>query len=278
MRGRPFLRAFLFLSIPLLPTVARAEAWPRETGQLYAYFGATTFSSSTIYDVAGNKGPFPGRSFKESGDNSYLELGLSERFTFVGTIPRRKVKAEGLFNDFTSQGLADLDVRLRYSIPIREGLFAAVEGGAFVPLGYDRQDFPELGSGHTDALVNGSLGLSLPFLPQGFLNADVGYRFRGGEIANEIPYALKVGAFPHPRVGVFLFARGWKSTADFSRVAETAGFLVSDSERLSAGGELYLKVSRHFDVNGAWSHVVAGRNVLAGDTFMLGVAFHAKLF
>lgn len=278
MRVRLSLRAFLFLLVPFLPTVARAEAWPRGTGQLYAFFGATTFSSSTIYDVAGKRGPFPGRSFKASGDDLYLELGLSDRFTFVSTIPRRKVKAEGLFNDFTSQGLADLDVRLRYSIPIREGLFVAVDGGAIVPLGYDRQDFPELGSGHTDAFVNGSFGLSLPFLPQGYLSADVGYQFRGGDIANEIPYALRVGAFPHPRVGVFLFARGWKSTADFSRVAETAGFLVSDSERLAAGAGLSLKVSRHVDVSGVWSHVVSGRNVLAGDAFTLGVAFQAKLF
>lgn len=278
MKSRPFLYAYLCLPLAFLPGPSRAEAWPRETGQLYAYFGATTFSSRTQFDVKGNREPFPGRSFRESGDNLYLELGLGKRFTFVSTVPRKKVQVEGLFNEFTSQGLADLDVRIRYSIPIREGLFLGVDGGAFVPLGYDRQDFPQLGSGHVDALVNGSLGLALGFLRGGFLNADLGYRFRGGEIANEIPYSLKVGAFPHPRVGIFLFARGWKSTADFARAADTAGFLVADSESLSAGGELYLKLSRHFDLNGSWAHVVSGRNVLAGDTYTLGVAFHSKLF
>ncbi len=77
---------------------------------------------------------------------------------------------------------------------------------------------------------------------------------------------------------MFVFARGWKSQADFAKVADTPGFFVSDSEGHAAGTELYVRLSRRFDVNGSWSRTYAGKNVLAGDTFLLGVAFHAELF
>ena len=269
------LRALVIVILAAGPL--HGEAWPRGKGQLFAHFGATSFSADTLFDTGGNRAPFPGRGFDEKGDNLYLELGLTDRFTALATLPLKKVVVKGLVNDFTSRGLADLDLRLRYSTRIGPGVYAGLDAGAFVPLGYDETEFPARGSGETDAVVSGSVGAGLRFLPEGFLSLDVGYRWRGGALADEIPYALKVGAFPHPRIGVFLFARGSVSRADFSRVDPFVG-TTTDSERLLAGAELYARVSRHFDVNGSWAKVVRGRNTPIGDQLLLGVAFHTKVY
>jgi hypothetical protein len=266
------------LVLALLSGPVAAEAWPRGEGRLFAHLGGSSASASEVFDTSGARVPFPGRRYEESGDTLYLELGLAPRLTFVAAVPYRKVRADGLFNGFATSGFADLDARLRTSFPVSSSGWLAVEAGAFVPLGYSRNDFPELGSGHADAIVSAAFGASLAFLPEGFISAELGYRVRGGPIANEIPYALKVGSFPHPRVGLFAFARGWRSRADFGSVGETAGFLVSDSERLAVGLELYARVSRRFDVNVTYARVVSGRNVPIAHPVVVGVAFGAPLF
>lgn len=267
----------LLLTVALGAGPARSEAWPRGKGQIFAHLGATTFSADTMFDTSGRRVPFPGNGWDEKGDNLYLEVGLTDSFTFVGTLPLKKETAKGLENDFTTKGLADLDLRLRYSRPLGNGLFVGLDGGAFVPLGYDPEEFPALGTGETDYLFSGSFGASLPFLPQGFASVDLGYRWRGGRLSDEIPYAVKVGAFPHPRIGVFAFGRGFKSRADFSTVDPFVGY-ATDSERLMAGVEVYVRAGKLFDVNGSWSRVVSGKNTPIGDQLLLGVAFHAKLF
>lgn len=86
-----------------------------------------------------------------------------------------------------------------------------------------------------------------------------------------------MGAFPHKRVGLFFFGCGNASRADFSKVDPFVG-TSTDSQRLALGVELYVKLSRHFDVNGSWSRVVSGRNTPIGNQLLLGVAFHSKVF
>lgn len=270
-------RAALFLAALLVAGPLSAEAWPRGAGNVFAHFGATTLSSDTLFDPGGSRVPFPGRGWEEKGDNLYIEVGLSKDLTLVTTLPLKKVVAKGLLNDFQSRGLADLDLRLRASRPLGSGLFVALDAGALISLGYDREEFPALGSGETDVQLSASLGVTMPFLPGGFASLDLGYRWRRGSLSDEIPFAAKVGAFPHRRVGLFLFGRGHASRADFSRVDPFVGY-ATDSGRLALGFELYVRASKRFDVNGSWSRVVRGRNTVIGDQLLLGVAFHTKLF
>lgn len=277
MKGvRPWAASFV-LALLLAALPARSEAWPRGKGKLFAHLGATTFSADTKFDASGTRVALPGSGWEEKDDILSLELGLTDELTFLGTLPLKKETVKGVGDDFTTKGLADLGLGLRYSRPLGHGLVVGLDAGVLLPLGYDAKDFPNLGTGETDALVSGSFGASLPFLPQGIASVDLGYRWRGGRLSDEIPYAVKVGAFPHPRIGVFAFGRGWKSRADFSTVDPFVG-AVTDSERLNAGVEVYVKAGKLFDVNGSWSRVVAGKNTPTGDQFLLGVAFHTRLF
>lgn len=275
-RGRPRLRPLLLAALLTTPAVLEAEAWPRGAGKLFAHLGASTARADEILDPAGTRLPFPGRKYEERGATLYFELGLTDRLTFVSAVPYREVVANGRLTDFSSLGFGDLDARLRYSVPAGPA-WIGFDAGLFVPLGYDPDDFPQLGSGKTDLLLAASFGTSLSFLPEGFASLDVGYRVRGGPLRDELPYAVKVGAFPLRRVGLFLFARGWKSRADFSGVETSFGLVTADSERHAAGAELYVRLGRGVDVNGSFARVYAGRNTVVADQLVLGIAFATDL-
>ncbi len=270
MRSQIAAGAF-FIACVMAPSVF-AEAWPRGKGNVYVYLGLATSSSDEFRMPSGDKVPFPGRDNREDRASLYGEIGISDTLTIVLDVPYKSVRTRGLVSTFETDGLADLDVRLRWSTGLR-GLWLGAEGGVIVPLGYDAKDFPPLGSGKTAGIVNLALGTSLTFLPEGFLSIDAGYRMRGGDFHDEIPYAAKLGAFPVSRVGVFAFVRGWSSLVDFSRVEPSLGLFVSDSEKTGAGLELYFRLSNRFEANVVWTTTLRGRNITDGDEYAVGVAW-----
>lgn len=267
-----FFVSFLIL-LASLP--ARGDAWARGRGSAYLFLGAARTSATTAFDPGGARIPFPGRGATLSRTNAYFESGLNDAVTLVANVPYQVLTSRGLFNDFRTAGLADLDLRIRLSRPTPAGVFA-IEGGAFVPLGYRRVDFPQLGNGYVEPVVNLAYGTSLRQLPGGFLSLQGGYRARRGELSDELPYSVKVGAFPHPRIGTFVFARGWKSRGDFRNTDPTFALVSADSESLSAGGELYFRITPRIDINAAWSRVVRGRNTSIGDEIAIGFAVHTR--
>lgn len=269
------MRKVLAAAVLLGAVVARGDAWPRGRGNGYMYFGAARGTATEAFDPAGNQIPMPGRGGAERRANAYVELGLNDRLTLVVNAPYSRIVSRGLFNDFTTSGFSDLDFRLRWSHPTSVGVFG-FEGGAFIPLGYDRKDFPQLGSGRVEPIINVAYGTSIAVLPSGFVSAQIGYRDRSSGVADELPYSLKLGAFPHPRVGTFLFARGWESRASFRDIDPAFGFTIADSKRLTAGGEVYIHLTRSMDANAICSRVVRGRNTPIVNECSMGIALAFK--
>jgi hypothetical protein len=208
---------------------AFSDAWPRGAGAVYLYSGVARTSATEAFDPAGKRIPFPGRGGSQRRASLYVESGITETMTLVANVPYQRVTARGFFNDFTTSGLGDLDLRLRRSAPLRAG-WVAVEAGAMIPLGYDRTDFPQLGSGRTEPIVNFAYGTAIRALPEGFFSAQAGYRWRDREIGDEIPWLAKLGAFPQSKIGIFAFARGWRSRSDFGNAETTYALTTSSSE------------------------------------------------
>ncbi|HET8797492.1 MAG TPA: hypothetical protein VFO89_07390, partial [Thermoanaerobaculia bacterium] len=136
--------------------------------------------------------------------------------------------------------------------------------------------FPQLGTGAIEPMVNLAYGASLRGLPEGFVSAQLGWRMRGGEVSDELPYSLKIGAFFHPRIGTFAGVRGWESRGTFEDIDPTYALTASDSEALAATGELYVRVHRNVDVSAAWSRPMRGRNSGIGHEWSLGIAIHSR--
>lgn len=253
---------------------SRADAWARGRGKAYGYLGVATTSATTAFDEKGNRVPFPGRGAEQTRASLYVEGGLSDTFTVVAAAPYERVTSRGLFNDFTTTGTGDLDIRLRASRKTSAGVFA-LEGGVFAPLGYDRRAFPQLGTGVVEPIVNAAYGTSVGVLPAGFLSVQIGYRVRGGGVSDELPYSVKLGTFLHPRIGTFLGVRGWKSRGDFRNVDPEFALTTQDSELLSAAAEIYLHLTPRVDVNTSWARPFAGKNGGIGREWALGLAFHS---
>ncbi len=269
------LRAVALLSVLVTVAPLQADAWPRGRKAAYLYLGAAQADADEAFEPDGDRGPILGRGVRQERVSAYMELGLSEVSTLVVNVPYERVTARGLFNDFTTNGAGDLDLRVRLSRVGGAGAFA-VEGGAFIPLGYNVRDFPQLGSGVMEPIVNLAFSRSLTWLPSGFLSVQGGYRWRGGELSNELPYSAKLGAFFHERAGTFVYVRGWKSRGNFRDIDPSFALTAADSERASAGAEIYIHLTRTIDANATWSRTIAGRNTAAGDEYGFGLAVNLK--
>ncbi|HVT02437.1 MAG TPA: hypothetical protein VHL58_03570, partial [Thermoanaerobaculia bacterium] len=239
------------------------------------YLGAAGENSDQAFDPGGNRIPFPGRGAKQRRASAYIEVGLSNATTLVVNAPYERVTSRGLFHDFTTTGAGDLDLRIRLSRVCSAGAFA-VEGGAFIPLGYDVRAFPQLGSGSVEPIVNLAFSRSVAWLPSGFFSAQIGHRWRGEDLSNELPYSAKLGLFPLSRVGTFVFVRGWESRGNFRATDPNFALIAADSERSSAGSEIYVRVTRTIDMNATWSRAIGGRNTAAGDEYGVGFAVNLK--
>lgn len=269
------MRGVLLGALLLAAGSAFADAWPRGSGTIYVHSGLAQARATEAFDPIGARIPFPGRGGAQQRASLYIEAGMSDHLTLVANLPYQRVTARGFFNDFTTTGLADLDLRLRESRRTAAGV-VALEAGAMIPLGYDRTDFPQLGSGRAEPIVNFAYGTSVAALPEGFASLQIGYRWRAREIGDELPWSAKVGAFPHKRLGIFAFARGWQSRGDFGTARTTYALETASSEETRAGAELYVHATRSFDVNATWSRTLGGLNTAISSEVSVGVAFHRQ--
>ena len=267
MNRLALLVVLLLTALPL-----NADAWARGRGAAYVHLGYTSLDTTRAFDETGERVPFPGRGARRRRASLYAETGLTNALTLVVNAPYEHVTSRGRFNDFTTAGGGDLDLRLRASRRTTRGVFS-LEGGAFLPLGYDQNVFPQLGTGTIDPVFNAAYGTSLAVMPEGFLSLQAGYRMRGGGLSDELPYSAKAGAFFHRRIGTFVALRGWESRGDFRDVDPTYALTAADSESMSVAGELYVRATSRFAVNAVWSRAIRGRNAAIGNEWSIGVAF-----
>jgi len=272
-RAGPLAIVVITMMALTLAAPLRADAWARGRNAVYAYLGVATIDADTAFDSSGDRVPFPGRGARQTRFSVYAEAGLSDSVTFVANVPYQRVTSRGVFNDFTTAGGSDADVRLRFTRNTGRGAIA-IEGGVFIPLGYDTRDFPQLGTGSVDPIVNVAYGTSIAALPDGFLSLQAGYRHRGGGLSDELPYSAKAGAFFLPRLGTFVALRGWKSRGDFRGLDPTYELVAADSEQLAAAAEVYFRVTSRVDVNATWSRAIRGRNSAIGNEWSIGIAAH----
>lgn len=179
------------------PLCLHADAWARGKGAAYIHLGIATADATRAFDETGDRVPFPGRGARRVRTSLYAEAGLSEALTLVVSAPYEHVTSRGPFNDFTTAGTGDLDLRLRATRKFGASVLA-LEAGAFIPLGYDHDVFPQLGTGVTEPVLNLAYGTIIRVLPGGFLSVQAGYRRRGGGISDELPWSREGRHLPPP--------------------------------------------------------------------------------
>ncbi|MEA3560919.1 MAG: tetratricopeptide repeat protein [Candidatus Omnitrophota bacterium] len=130
-------------------------------------------------------------SYKEILTELKVEYGLTGKVTLKGYFPYKYARWEDDFAVNTTSGLADIWLGGQYRF-LDDPLVMAVQLRGKFPAGYDENAIPSLGSGKIDGEVGILSGKSFDPLPC-YLKAESGYRARGGEQTDEIPYYFEFG-------------------------------------------------------------------------------------
>ncbi|MFV3075280.1 hypothetical protein [Niveispirillum fermenti] len=188
---RHVFTAGLLLSLALMPAAALAGAWPQAPGTVEVIAGSAYSVSDSGFD---------GREGGASPKYRKLEVAPLISWgwrpdTILSLQPAWQwVKADRPGGGADSgAGLADAEIALRQVVWRGDGDVFSVQPLLRVPLGYDNDDQPPLGSGKVDAELRGLYGYGFD---GGFLDAQFGWRQRGGPAADELRLDLTLGWRP----------------------------------------------------------------------------------
>jgi len=278
------------------PADVLAGAWLQKKDSYYFKVSASYLSSTRELNFDGNEVDIlsgdtllTDTSYRDVGVSLYLEYGLGDRLTVVGTLPfkvltsRRNevLSAAGLERpvEAVNGGLSDLSLGLRY--PLRTGpLPVSVQGAVRLPLGYDNRPEnggPPLGSGRVDLEGLLLVGLSLYPFP-GYMTGGAGYRVKTGDLDDEVVFSVEAGASWRRlmgRVGL----DGLYSTSDPPNLAASGGGRVSSAVAVTNQDILKLTPGISFSFSDEVSlvaetfHILSGKNTVTGTTYSLGVVY-----
>lgn len=271
---------------------AVAGAWVQPRDGYYFKLSTAWLDSGHEFNSDGEKvdilagDPFvTDASYRDLTVGAYVEYGLTDRLTILGTLPFRvlssrrtqSIASSSLSRDIdaTTAGFGDLSLGARY--PLHTGTIpVSVQGSVRVPLGYDRapeNGGPPLGSGRLDAEGRLLAGLSLYPFP-GYLTGGVGYRFRGGDIDDELLFEAEAGA-TWGRISGRIGVSGVYSTGDPPELADeaTSSVVITDQDILQLIPALGVRINDEISLVVEAFHIVDGRNTVAGTTWSAGVVF-----
>ena len=116
--------------------------------------------------------------FKDRNISFYAEYGLTERLTALTSLYYKKIKKEDNYIEMETDGIGDIDLGLKYAIFKGNKGVISVQGLLKIPETYDKKNMLPLGNGQYDYEFRLLLGKSLwPAIP-GYLNIEIGYRWR----------------------------------------------------------------------------------------------------
>jgi hypothetical protein len=288
--------AVLGISVACLPVDALAGAWLQKRDSYYFKVSASYLSSTKELNFDGDEVDIlsgdtllTDTSYRDAGVSLYLEYGVTDHLTFVGTLPFKVLRSRrtevlsvaGIERpvEAVNGGLSDLSLGLRY--PLRTGpLPVSVQGAVKLPLGYDNRPEnggPPLGSGRVDLEGLLLVGLSLYPFP-GYMTGGAGYRVKTGNLDDEVIFSVEAGASWRRfmgRVGL----DGLYSTSNPPNLAASGGGPVSSAVAVTNQDILKLTPGLSFSFSEEVSfvaeafHILSGKNTVTGTTYSLGVVY-----
>lgn len=203
--------------MPALAMAAHAQAWTQVGGRTYIKVSRQASQASEQFRQDGTSGPYSGGldalGYEDRSAYLYLEHGLTARTTVVVLVPRKDLllrtphpqASSGLPGtdrpiERSAAGLENVYVGVRRDLNSMFGLASdgphssALNVGVRLPMGYDREASPSVGSGQVDLDVMVYYGISLWPAP-GYAQIGTGLRVRSGI------YALSSGDNDSPDYG-----------------------------------------------------------------------------
>jgi hypothetical protein len=263
------------------PDDAGAGPWTRSRGGHFAKFSASYLYTRTEFDSNGDEvalltsNPLvQDAAYREVVLSSYVEYGMRDRVTLVGSLPfkvvtstRTEISSDATVIreiDVTNGGLSDLLAAVRVAL-LRGRFPAAFEAGLKIPLGYEsvpENGGPALGTGKVDATASVSAGLAGASV---YAFAWTAYRARGGVLDDDVGFGLEAGAHSG-RAFAQALIEGWYTTGDIEPLEVSATTVTPNQDLLKLVASAGVHTGEFASVAAEVYHVLDGRNTATGTT------------
>lgn len=173
---------------------AFAGAWTAGKGEMYNKLSYNYSIAEGEFSSNSNRVDFAQNGkFTDQNITYYVEYGIIDKLTVFGSIPYKFLEYSENHSWYKSQGTGDVELGLKYNMYNGSyGVFSA-QGLVKIPEFYDVADRPELGDGQYDIEARLLYGKSLyPHIP-GYINIEIGYRYRFEEPGDQFRYLVEFG-------------------------------------------------------------------------------------
>lgn len=241
---------------------ASASPWLRSGNEILLITRADYFTAD-LGEVSVNAEPVEAR-FQRIESNSYVEFGLTDKITLGGKVfYGTSWLARGAEIE-TASGFTELEAFAQYQV-FRTGWRAgAVKVAGGVPTNFDSGVRPDLQNDGADVEISALYGQGIVFEPvKVFATAEVGYRRRFGDAADQTRLLTTVGVEPDERWTFLL------DTFSVKSLENEAGD-GADYDIVKIRPSVIWRATQRLAVQAGMSEEIAGRNVALGRTYFLG--------
>jgi hypothetical protein len=275
----------------VFPMAAFAGAWTQPRGDSYLRVTYAWWSTRTRFNADGKKAALEGPGRPERGTEYrdrelrvYGEYGIVDRLTAYGSLAYKRVQLfeptaivfGGVLPEatHTTSGIGDVILGGRFRI-LDGRVPVSVAAEVKAPSGYSPSASPSLGNGMVDAAVRGLVGTSAGWI---YATADAGWSHRGGSYQDEFLFSAEIGGQLLSR---HYFWRGVLRGRRSLGAMESSDLAVFDPSLASPRAlELGLVVGEELvsgvHIEAGLSHILSGRNSLAGNALEVGVTWSRR--
>lgn len=259
----------LIISLILLlatPALCLAGAWTAKQGGMYNKLALNYFESNDYYDGDGDRHslPYDGQ-FTDVNVNWYLEYGLTDYLTLIGSLYYKWLEDENDYFRAESDGVGDIEVGMKWRL-LEDPVVLAVQGLVKVAGPYDDDEVPGLGNDQTDFELRLLLGKSLYPLPM-YMGLEAGYRWRTKAPADEWRLLAEIGGnagkyfYGRVKVDCIFSANNAESGAGYTNIT-----LTPEYDLITLDTTVGVNFNQHLSLELSYKPTIYGENTASGYT------------
>lgn len=178
----------------LFSSLSFAGAWTMQKGKLYDRVAGNVYFADDNFEKNSRRTDFPANGkFTDINLSNYIEYGLTDSITLINSLVYKRIENENDTVKETTYGVGDIDLAARYKLYDGTAGVLSTQGTVKIPEAYDKNKALPLGNGQYDAELKLLYGRSLwPHIP-GYCSAEIGYRWRFQDPADELRYLVEFG-------------------------------------------------------------------------------------
>ncbi|MDZ7362477.1 MAG: hypothetical protein ONB46_17405 [candidate division KSB1 bacterium] len=266
-----------------------AGAWTQHKDHYYFRLSGFSFSSRALFNQEGKQNDFASNGhFADLSVYAYLEYGISDLVTFVGSVPYKRLRfhsdatVNGERLDKKTSGWGDVYLGLRYLLSDQNAV-TSLQAGFKLNSGYQTDTTalnlaPPLGDGQNDFELRALIGHSI-LRGAVYYNLDAGYRARSGQPVDEIPFALEAGLGLGKLglvIGQIYGVRALSGARASAIKTESQTSLNRVEDYLKAHAQLILHAQKGVEVAFIYENIISGRNTAGGRSFGVALALKTR--